>query len=152
METTSLSTTRAAIRPHIALEVADIDASVAFYERFFGVAPAKVRPGYAKFDLAEPALNFTLNKTLDAAGKRPFSSFHLGIEVTDPARVMEARERLEKEGLLKLVQNDVECCYARQNKVWVEDPDGHRWEVFIVTEADVPARSSAEASACCPAS
>ena len=144
---------RAAIRPHIALEVTDLEKSTAFYERFFGEAPAKVRPGYAKFDLEEPALNFTLNQVMDSPEKRPFSSFHLGIEVTDPNRVIEAKERLEKEGLLKLVQDDVECCYARQNKVWVEDPDGHRWEIFIVTEADVPARTpQPEAAACCPAS
>lgn len=145
-----------ALRPHIALEVRDLDASVDFYRRFFGVEPAKVRPGYAKFDLQDPALNFTLNQVMDAPEKRPFSSFHLGIEVTDPSRVAEAQERLQREGLLKLSQENVECCYARQNKVWAEDPDGHRWEIFIVTEADVPARSPADkvtnpaAPICCP--
>ena len=139
---------RPALRPHIALEVSDLAASVRFYEQFFGIGAAKLRPGYAKFDLQSPALNLTLNAVQKRTRDYQGSAFHLGVEVLDPGRVVEAKERLERSGLLKFEEENVECCYARQNKVWAEDPDGHRWEIFVVTEADVPVMSE-EASACC---
>jgi catechol 2,3-dioxygenase-like lactoylglutathione lyase family enzyme len=129
------------MRVHIALNVRDLSKAVAFYERLFGRAPAKLRPGYAKFDLAEPPVNFTLNES-----PAPTTVNHLGIEVRDPAAVDAARARLEAAGLETRVEKGVACCYAVQDKVWVRDPDGHDWEVFTVL-ADSPRHAPAR---CCP--
>jgi catechol 2,3-dioxygenase-like lactoylglutathione lyase family enzyme len=128
------------MRVHIALNVRNLEKAVAFYERLFGRAPAKVRPGYAKFDLAEPPVNFTLNESAT-----PTAVNHLGIEVRDSAAVDAAVARLGAAGLETRVEKGVACCYAVQDKVWVRDPDGHAWEVFTVL-ADSPVRDRA---GCC---
>jgi predicted enzyme related to lactoylglutathione lyase len=129
------------LRPHLALTVTDVERSIPFYEALFGVAPEKVRPGYAKFSVAEPALNFTLN-----AGDRDerLGAFnHAGIQVASTGDVLAARDRLVAAGLAAFEEMDTTCCYARQDKIWVRDPDGTPWEVFV-THEDV-----AEQAACC---
>ena len=118
----------AVLRPHLAINVSDVDRSVPFYEALFGVAPEKLRPGYAKFSVAEPAINFTLNEGERPGGLGAFN--HAGIQVASTADVLAARQRLVEAGLAAFDEMDTTCCYARQDKIWVLDPDGTPWEVF----------------------
>ena len=120
------------LRPHLALTVSDVERSAPFYEALFGTAPSKVRPGYVKFELAEPALNFTLNQG-ERAELGAFN--HAGIQVASTEDVLAAKERLVAAGLAAFDEMDTTCCYARQDKIWVRDPDGTPWEVFA-THAD----------------
>jgi len=136
------------LKPHVSLNVRDVDASVAFYEKVFGVAASKRRPGYAKFDLAAPALNLTMQN----APRTGVNASHFGVQVQSRDDVLAAKRQLEAAGLATHSEDDVACCYAVQDKVWVEDPDGNAWEVFVVKgEADVMQKTSAAkgASACC---
>ena len=136
-------------RIHVGLAVTDLARSKAFYEILLGVAPAKERPGYAKFEPADPSVNLTLNEV--ATSERPSAAaMHYGVQVRSTEAVQEAIERFERAGLATSVEKDTTCCYAVQDKVWVEDPDGHRWEVFVVTEADAPERKSEVSSCCAP--
>lgn len=130
----------AVLRPHLALTVTDVDRAIPFYEALFGTAPEKVRPGYAKFSVPEPALNFTLNEG-ERAGLGAFN--HGGIQVAATADVLAARERLAAAGLDIVDERETTCCYAVQDKLWVRDPDGTPWEVFA-TLADADERG-----ACC---
>ena len=130
----------AVLRPHLALTVTDVERAIPFYAALFGTAPEKVRPGYAKFSVAEPALNFTLNEG-ERAGLGAFN--HAGIQVAATADVLAARERLAAAGLDIVDERETTCCYALQDKLWVRDPDGTPWEVFA-THADVEERG-----ACC---
>lgn len=134
------------LKPHVSLNVTQIDASVAFYERAFGVAAAKRRPGYAKFDLAEPSLNLTMQE----AARTGTNAAHFGIQVASEPDVAEARARFERAGLATRTEESVSCCYAVQDKVWVEDPDGNAWEVFFVKgDADAMGDATSMGDACC---
>jgi catechol 2,3-dioxygenase-like lactoylglutathione lyase family enzyme len=138
----------AVLRPHLALTVSDVDRSLEFYRALFGTDPAKVRPGYAKFELAEPALNFTLNEGERADGLGAFN--HAGIQVSSTDEVLMARMRLQRAGLATFDEMDTTCCYARQDKIWVTAPDGESWEVFVTHEdTDAEGRDTAAASDCC---
>jgi catechol 2,3-dioxygenase-like lactoylglutathione lyase family enzyme len=131
------------LKPHVSLNVSNIDASVAFYEKAFGTAVTKRRPGYAKFDLKEPSLNLTMTE----APRTGVNASHFGIQVLGTEDVFEAKERFESAGLSTFTEEDTACCYAVQDKVWVEDPDGNSWEVFVVKgEAQV---MKADSSSCC---
>src|SRR5919106_5165969 len=123
----------AVLRPHLALTVADVPRSIPFYEALLGTAPAKVRDGYAKFEVADPALNLTLNRGERNGDLGAFN--HAGIQVESTDDVLAARLRLQKAGLATFDEMDTTCCYARQDKIWVRDPDGTPWEVFV-THAD----------------
>ena len=104
--------------------------SVAFYEKVFGVHPQKQTADYAKFDLHEPALNFSLvasTGTISAVD-------HLGIEVDSTEEIAAWKERLQEKGILEKVEDNIACCFARQDKLWFTDPDGNAWEVFTVLE------------------
>lgn len=116
------------LKPHVSLNVTNVDASVAFYEKLFGVAPAKRRPGYAKFDLASPSLNLTMQE----APRTGTNASHFGVQVDATDDVQAAAARFAAAGLATKTEDDTSCCYARQDKVWVEDPDGNAWEVFVV--------------------
>lgn len=116
------------IKPHVSLNVSNIEASVAFYERAFGVSATKRRPGYAKFDLVSPLLNLTMQE----APRTGTNASHFGVQVATTEDVLEAKSRFEAAGLQTLTEEDTACCYAVQDKVWVEDPDGNAWEVFVV--------------------
>lgn len=129
----------APMRPHIALAVSDVEAALPFYEALLGVAPTKVRPGYAKFEPAAPALNLSLNLDPDHAGHA--GAQHFGIQVQDSDAVEALGQRVLAAGFSGEVEEGTVCCYARQDKVWLLDPDGHRWEIFVVTEADNEAHS-----------
>jgi len=144
-----------AAKAHIALHVRDLNRSVDFYRKLFDAEPVKLRRDYAKFDLADPALNFTLNE-LPAQGSpanslsEPRSLSHLGIQVASTEEVLAMRERWGRAGLGTRDEMKTECCYAVQDKTWARDPDGNEWEVFVVLEDHLPEKpSEAAASACC---
>ena len=118
----------AVLRPHLALTVANVERSIPFYEALFGTSPEKVRPGYAKFSVAEPALNFTLNEGERGEALGAFN--HAGIQVAATADVLAAKERLVAAGLAAFDEMDTTCCYALQDKIWGRDPAGTPWEAF----------------------
>ena len=119
-------------RVQLALNVDDLDAAIAFYGRLFDTQPAKVRPGYANFAVADPPLKLILFENRG----HPGTLNHLGVEVETTEEVTAAQRRLTSEGLATLPEDDVECCYARQDKIWVGDPAGTPWEIYTVV-ADV---------------
>ncbi len=119
----------AVLRPHVALTVSDVNEAILFYEALFGAPPIKVKPGYAKFEVLDPALNFTLNE--GDRGPDPGAFNHGGIQVESTDDVLATRLRLRKAGLTTSDEMDTTCCYARQDKIWVRDPDGTPWEVFV---------------------
>ncbi len=135
-------------RVHIGLAVSSVDRSAAFYQTIFDVEPTKTRPGYARFEVTEPALNLSVIQTQQAQGPGDPTS-HFGIQVKSIAAVAEMRTRLESAGLATQVEDSVNCCHAVQDKVWVVDPDGHRWEVFVVLD-DAPTSSDSSNIPCCP--
>lgn len=116
------------LKPHISLNVTNIEASVAFYEKAFSVQATKRRPGYAKFDLHQPSLNLSMVE-MPPTG---VNASHFGIQVASTDDVLEAKTRFEASGLKTRVEENTSCCYAVQDKVWVQDPDGNEWEVFFV--------------------
>ena len=115
-------------RVQLALNVSDLEAAVDFYSKLFGTEPAKVRPGYANFAIAEPPLKLVL---IEGAGQ-PGSLNHLGVEVASTDEVADAQARLTGEGLSCATEDQVACCYALQDKVWVDAPDGEPWEIYTV--------------------
>jgi len=142
------------VKVHVALNTPRFDESVRFYRTFLGLEPVKLKPGYAKFDVIEPGLNLTLNasKGIDSPG----ALNHLGIQMQSTDAVKAAAERLKAEGLATFEEENTDCCYALQDKVWVTDPNGYRWEVFVVkvgdTQSQLTAASPTDASptdACC---
>lgn len=136
-----------ALKAHLAINVKDVNKSIAFYRKLFGIEPSKVRVGYAKFNVSNPPLNFTLNEV-------PFSErgalSHLGIQVGSTEDVFAVRERWIQEGLSTRDEMGTECCYARQDKAWVHDPDGNEWEVFVVLEDNLPEKTTVAQSCCAP--
>ncbi|MEU4836464.1 ArsI/CadI family heavy metal resistance metalloenzyme [Streptosporangium sp. NPDC023615] len=142
-------------RVQLALRVADLEGSIAFYSKLFGVEPAKRRPGYANFAIAEPPLKLVL---LEGEEGHDTRLDHLGVEVTDTAQVEAATRRLKDAGLATFEENDTSCCYALQDKVWVTGPGGEPWEVYVVkADADtlggsaVADQDQAASCACGPA-
>jgi catechol 2,3-dioxygenase-like lactoylglutathione lyase family enzyme len=131
------------LKAHLALNVKNVERSVEFYKKMLDLEPAKVRPGYAKFDVQNPPLNLTLNEhSFDGRG----ALSHLGIQVASTEDVLATKNRWEEIGLLTSDEMQTNCCYALQDKTWVHDPDGNEWEVFVVLEDDL-----AETSMCCVA-
>lgn len=124
----------AVLKTHVALNVNDIDKSVAFYRAMFDVEPVKYKADYAKFDISHPALNLTLNRGSNVQSGGALS--HLGVQVESTQEVQSAIQRFTEAGLALLTEDNTDCCYAVQDKVWVTDPDGNRWEVFVVKVAD----------------
>jgi catechol 2,3-dioxygenase-like lactoylglutathione lyase family enzyme len=123
-------------RVQLALNVADIDQAVDFYTKLFGVEPAKRRPGYANFAIAEPPLKLVL---IEGAGT-PGTMNHLGVEVASTEDVAAATARLTAQGLATASEDQVSCCYAVQDKVWVDAPDGEPWEIYtVLADAEMPA-------------
>jgi catechol 2,3-dioxygenase-like lactoylglutathione lyase family enzyme len=135
------------LKPHLAINVRDVEASIDFYQKMFGVEPSKVRTGYAKFDVQSPALNFTLNQA--PFGERGALS-HLGIQVATTEDVKEVRSGWEERGLMPRDEMQTTCCYALQDKAWVNDPDGNEWEVFVVLEDNLSEAKSDDATCCTP--
>jgi catechol 2,3-dioxygenase-like lactoylglutathione lyase family enzyme len=118
-------------RIQLALNVDDLEESIAFYSKLFGTAPTKVRPGYANFAIADPALKLILMENPGQGG----SLNHLGVEVADTDAVDAEQTRLAGVGLASIDERDTTCCYARQDKFWVMGaPNGERWEIYTVLE------------------
>jgi catechol 2,3-dioxygenase-like lactoylglutathione lyase family enzyme len=133
-------------RVQLALNVNNIDAAVDFYSKLFGSAPAKRRPGYANFAIQEPPLKLVLIENAAAASRLN----HLGVEVESSEQVSEASDRLKQTGLSVDPEDQVTCCYALQDKVWVQDPDGADWEIYTVLEDSAAFGVSRTGSqACC---
>ena len=132
-------------RIQLALRVADLEGSIAFYSKLFGTEPAKRRPGYANFAIAEPPLKLVL---IEGTTGEPTRMDHLGVEVETTEEVTGAAGRLAAEGLTTVTEEDTACCYAVQDKVWVTGPGGEPWEVYVV-KADSDTLDKAESSACC---
>lgn len=123
-------------RVQLALNVSDVDQAVDFYSKLFQVEPAKRRPGYANFAVDSPPLKLVLIENPDAAG----ALNHLGVEVFSTDAVSATQARLAGDGLATASEENVTCCYARQDKVWVDDPDGAPWEIYTVLgDSDTPA-------------
>jgi catechol 2,3-dioxygenase-like lactoylglutathione lyase family enzyme len=122
----------------LALRVSDLEGSIAFYRSLFGVEPAKRRPGYANFAIAEPSLKLVL---IEGDPDQATVLDHLGVEVGTVREVSAATARLSELGLSTVVENDTTCCYALQDKVWVHGPGREPWEVYTV-KADAPDATS----------
>ncbi len=139
--TTKINTLKA----HLAINVKNTETSIGFYKKMLGIEPSKVRTGYAKFDVQNPPLNLTLN---EVPFNEPGALSHLGIQVASTADVVAMREAWAAAGLEPRDEMQTDCCYALQDKAWVNDPDGNEWEVFVVLEDNLP-EASAKTIGCC---
>ena len=131
-------------RVQLALNVSDLDDAITFYTKLFATEPAKVKPGYANFAIAEPPLKLVL---IEGHGE-PGTLNHLGVEVETPHEVGAAQQRLNASGLPTATEDGVTCCFAVQDKVWVDGPDGAPWEIYTVL-ADADAATIAGNARCC---
>ncbi len=146
-----------AVRMHVSLDTDDLERAIAFYRAFFGCDPAKVRHDWAKFEVDDPPLVFSLNAVRRSVVDRTHGRLsHLGLRVGSAAAVAAARVRVVAAGLEVRDEPGVTCCYARQDKIWVEDPDGTPWEMYVLLEdvdapdaAAVPEASAQQAPAAC---
>src|SRR5438067_13575163 len=144
MESKDISTGTGAVsalKAHLAINVRDVEQSIEFYRKLFGIGPSKVRTRYAKFDVQNPPLNFTLN---EAAVNSRGALSHLGIQVRSTEDVLTTRQKWHDDGLLTRDEMQTNCCYAVQDKTWVRDPDGNEWEVFVVLEDNLPESAACE--------
>ena len=134
-------------RVQLAINVDDLEASIDFYRRLFGTEPAKVRAGYANFAVAEPPLKLVLIENPGTGG----SINHLGVEVEDVETVDAEQTRLAGTGLASIDERGTTCCYAKQDKFWVEGtPSGERWEVYtVLADSDTFFSSTPEDATCC---
>jgi catechol 2,3-dioxygenase-like lactoylglutathione lyase family enzyme len=136
-------------RVQLALSVSNLDAAIEFYSKLFGSAPAKRHPDYANFAIADPPLKLVLiEKSDERAGDITGALNHLGIEVETPEEVATTSARLSGDGLETSEETGATCCYAVQDKVWVEDPDGVPWEVYAIL-ADAPVESGIKGDGTC---
>jgi catechol 2,3-dioxygenase-like lactoylglutathione lyase family enzyme len=136
-----------ASRIHIGLAVRSLDRSVEFYRTLLGHGPTKERPRYAKFEVAQPSVNLALNEVGGATGpNNPVA--HFGIQVKSRAAVAQVAARLRAAGLEAAAEDDVTCCYAVQSKVWATDPDGNKWEVYVVLGNDAAQHHPTQAACC----
>jgi catechol 2,3-dioxygenase-like lactoylglutathione lyase family enzyme len=133
-------------RLQLALNVNDIDQAVAFYAKLFGTEPAKTRPGYANFAIAEPPLKLVLLENPGQGG----TLNHLGVEVPDAETVEAEQARLAQAGLAPAAAGETTCCYARQDKFWVQcAPDGESWEIYIVLADSPTFYAEGHSAECC---
>ncbi len=131
-------------RIHFGLKVRELEKSIAFYQALFQAPPKKVKNDYAKFELDDPSINLALD--YQASSKRESAVTHFGIQVKSAEHVEREAMRLERAGWPIDREEEVVCCYATQSKAWATDPDGNRWEIFVVTDYDQSSKSS---SSCC---
>lgn len=131
-------------RVQLALNVSDLEGSVAFYSKLFNTDPAKRKPGYANFAIDQPPLKLVLIENEDGG-----SINHLGVEVEDTDLVRQAGDRFSVTGMDTDVEDSVECCYAVQDKVWVTAPDGERWEYYTVLNDSEKMKAASTEDACC---
>lgn len=134
------------MRPHISLDVREVAKSVAFYEKVFGMKPQKQVDDYAKFDVTTPAMNFSLvSSTKDVSVVN-----HLGIEVDTVEEIAKWKAHLQHRGILERVEDNIACCFARQDKLWFTDPDGNAWEIFTVYEQLAVSGGLSQTGCCVP--
>jgi catechol 2,3-dioxygenase-like lactoylglutathione lyase family enzyme len=133
-----------ALKAHVSINVRNIEKSIEFYRKMFGIEPSKVRTRYAKFDVQNPPLNLALNE-VPFNGRGALS--HMGIQVASTEDVLTIRDRWKESGLFTRDEMQTDCCYAVQDKAWVGDPDGNEWEVFTVIEDNLP--EVTKATGCC---
>jgi|SRR5450755_480768 catechol 2,3-dioxygenase-like lactoylglutathione lyase family enzyme len=138
-------------RVQLALNVESLDDAVDFYRKLFATEPAKHRPGYANFVIADPPLKLVL---IEDTAQKPGALNHLGVEFESTDAVAAAQTRLASQGLVTAVEDDVTCCFAIQDKVWVSSPEGVPWEFYTVladadSMGDGPRGGEPDASACC---
>jgi catechol 2,3-dioxygenase-like lactoylglutathione lyase family enzyme len=138
-----------ALKAHLAINVKNVEKSLKFYRKMLGIEPSKVRTGYAKFDVQNPPLNLTLNEV--PFGERGALS-HMGIQVRSTDDVFAVRKRWADQDLITRDEMQTNCCYARQDKTWVNDPDGNEWEVFVVLEDNLAEVATPGATCCAPVS
>jgi catechol 2,3-dioxygenase-like lactoylglutathione lyase family enzyme len=134
-------------RLQLALNVDDLDEAVSFYSRLFGAEPAKRRPGYANFAVVEPPLKLVLIENPGQGG----SLNHLGVEVEDVEKVDAEQTRLAQHGLATVDERGTTCCYAKQDKFWVQGaPNGEQWEVYtVLADSDTFSAKESGGDACC---
>ena len=142
-----MSNTVQAVKAHLAIKVRNIDRSVKFYRSLFGIEPSKVRAGYAKFDVQNPPLNFSLN---EVAFSDAGALSHMGIQLGSTEDVLNLRQQWRERGLLTRDEMQTDCCYALQDKTWIKDPDGNEWEAFVVLHDNLPEKSGTTATCCAP--
>ncbi len=135
------------LKAHVSVNVRNVERSIDFYRKMFGIEPSKVRTGYAKFDVQNPPLNLALNEvpTLTEAG----ALSHLGLQVSSTDDVLAIRTRWAAAGLVTRDEMKTDCCYATQDKTWVHDPDGNEWEAFVVLKDNLPEVATASAATSC---
>ena len=122
-------------RVQLALNVNDLEEAIEFYSKLFATPPAKVRPGYANFAIDEPPLKLVLIEGVEGGTLN-----HLGIEVTSRTEVTAAQQRLTGQGLATVTEDEVACCFALQDKVWVDGPSGEPWEIYtVLADVEMPA-------------
>ena len=121
-------------RLQLALRVSDLEASIDFYSKMFSTEPAKRRPGYANFAITEPPLKLVL---MEGQSDEATALDHLGVEVSSTAEVNAATRHLQDTGLATFEEENTDCCYAVQDKVWVQGPGKEPWEVYVV-KSDSP--------------
>ncbi len=138
-------------RVQLALNVADLEASIGFYSAMFGVEPHKLRPGYANFEVQEPPLKLVLIEVgREERGSGPDGALnHLGVEVESVEQVAGATDRLGQAGLATVTEDATTCCYAQQDKVWVRDPAGTPWEFYTITDDNPADATTPGGSGCC---
>lgn len=118
------------MRAHVSLNVSDVEQSIEFYKKVFNADPQKKTSTYAKFDLQHPSLNFSMQSGIGKVSRVN----HFGIEVDSAEEISKWQRQLEERGILGKPEMNTDCCYARQDKIWLTDPDGNSWEIFYVYE------------------
>jgi catechol 2,3-dioxygenase-like lactoylglutathione lyase family enzyme len=134
-------------RVQLALNVENLEESIGFYSKLFDTRPAKVKPGYANFAVAQPPLKLILMENPGRGG----TINHLGVEVPDVDTVDAEQTRLAAEGFASIDERGTTCCYAKQDKFWVEGaPDGERWEVYtVLADSETFSATSPNGVTCC---
>ena len=122
---------------HVSLDVKNVEESVRFYSALFDAPPTKVKPGYAKFDLEQPAINLTMQQATHCCLQ---GLSHMGVRVNSTEEVLAVKQRLNAAGIQTLDEMNTTCCYAVQDKIWLTDPTGYRWEVYVF-KGDVQAET-----------
>jgi catechol 2,3-dioxygenase-like lactoylglutathione lyase family enzyme len=133
-------------RMQLALNVEDLDQAIAFYSKLFGTEPAKRKPGYANFVIADPSLKLVLLENPGQGG----TLNHLGVEVESSEVVHAEIARLTEAQMFTEEEIGTTCCFATQDKVWVTGPSGERWEVYtVLADSDSFGASPSKPQPCC---
>jgi catechol 2,3-dioxygenase-like lactoylglutathione lyase family enzyme len=139
------------MRMHVAVNVTDLEKNLDFYKKFFGAEPTKVKSNYAKFELNNPPLHFSMNvRSFEQKGVLN----HLGFQVEHTEAVDQWRQRLQEAGLTTIDEMNTTCCYSVQDKIWIHDPEGNAWEIFYTredSEFESAGEPAVEGICCAPA-